>query len=97
MQANVVDNYQVASSSLVDAFFAHKADLINEGNCALFVLPPLILAFIKYRPRPFMAQTSQSGLTLDRPLSNIGSKFVCNKHITLIIIIDEYLRLNDYI
>jgi hypothetical protein len=29
--------------------------------------------------------------------SNIGSKFVCNKHITLIIIIDEYLRLNDYI
>ncbi|MEQ3660281.1 MAG: hypothetical protein ABNH21_15125, partial [Glaciecola sp.] len=29
--------------------------------------------------------------------NDLGWLFVCNKHITLIIIVDEYLRLNDNI
>ena len=69
-----------------------------------FVMYPLLFEanidsyFLDARPEDSLGVKAPVASKAKRELSsNLGSKFVCNKHITLIIIIDEYLRLNDYI
>jgi hypothetical protein len=44
MCANDVDNHQEASFNLVDAFFAHKAALIDVCGFVVCILKPLIFS-----------------------------------------------------